>query len=122
MGIIFLTLKVSNPAKPRRFAVVKFLIDSGAAYSVVPEETLRKIGICPTSKRSFILANGELIERKTGDAIFEYRGISGASPVIFGQKDDSVLLGVVTLEALGFALDPIKRELKALPLTLASFR
>jgi hypothetical protein len=31
----------------------------------------------------------------------------GASPVIFGERGDSTLLGAVTLEALGVILDPI---------------
>ena len=35
-----------------------------------------------------------------------------------GQKGDSVLLGSVSLEALGFILDPIKRELRPLPMLL----
>jgi len=39
--------------------------------------------------------------------------------VIFGQKGDSVLLGALTLEALGLSLDPLRRELKELPMILA---
>ena len=42
----------------------------------------------------------------------------GASPVIFGDKEDIYLLGVVTLESLGLILDPIRRELKPLPMLL----
>ena len=40
------------------------------------------------------------------------------APVIFGEKGDSTLLGAVTLEALGVILDPIKRELRPLPMVL----
>jgi hypothetical protein len=39
--------------------------------------------------------------------------------VIFGEKDDSVLLGTVSLEALGLILDPLKRQLRPLPMLLA---
>jgi hypothetical protein len=39
--------------------------------------------------------------------------------VIFGEKGDATLLGALTLEALGLALDPIRRELKPLPMMLA---
>ena len=35
-------------------------------------------------------------------------------------KGDSVLLGALTLESLGLALDPLRRELKALPMLLAT--
>jgi hypothetical protein len=39
--------------------------------------------------------------------------------VIFGKEGDSVLLGSVSLEALGFMLDPLKRELRNLETVLA---
>src|SRR4029453_1056915 len=46
-------------------------------------------------------------------------GRQGASPVIFGEKGDSVLLGAVTLESLGVRLDALRRELGPLPMVLA---
>jgi hypothetical protein len=39
--------------------------------------------------------------------------------VIFGEESDSTLLGAFTLEALGLALDPFRRVLVPLPMTLA---
>ena len=39
--------------------------------------------------------------------------------MIFGEKGDSNLLGAFTLEALGLSLDPLRRELKPLPMILA---
>jgi hypothetical protein len=39
--------------------------------------------------------------------------------VIFGEEGDSVLLGAFTLEALGLSLDPLRRDLKPLPMILA---
>lgn len=118
MGLTYLKVKVANPAKPKAAAELEFLVDSGAAYSVVPARALRRLGIKVTSKRSFILADGTSVERKMGNAIFRLNGHEGASPVIFGEKDDSVLLGVVSLEALGMILDPFKRELRPLPMIL----
>ncbi|HEV2382988.1 MAG TPA: hypothetical protein VG206_24745, partial [Terriglobia bacterium] len=55
-----------------------------------------------------------------GQALFRLNGDEGASPVIFGEEDDSVLLGSVSLEALGLILDPFKRQLRPLPAMLAS--
>jgi hypothetical protein len=40
--------------------------------------------------------------------------------VIFGEAGDSVLLGALTLESLGFVLDPIRRTLEPLPMILAA--
>jgi len=36
----------------------------------------------------------------------------------FSSKDDVTLLGAVTLEALGMMLDPLKRQLRPLPMLL----
>jgi hypothetical protein len=54
--------------------------------------------------------------------VFRLDGRQGASPVIFGEPGDSALLGAVTLEALGVLLDPLKRELRPLPMMLAPAR
>jgi predicted aspartyl protease len=118
MGLVHLTLRIANPARPRTMRAVEFLIDSGAVYSVVPSETLRKLGVKAHSKQVFTLADGSHITRKKGDLLFKLNGSQGAAPVIFGERGDSTLLGAVTLEALGVILDPIKRELRPLPMIL----
>jgi hypothetical protein len=51
--------------------------------------------------------------------LFRLNREEAASPVIFGAAGDSVLLGTVSLEALGLMLDPLKRELRPLPMMLA---
>lgn len=117
MGIVYLKLKIINPAHPRKKRECEFLIDSGAVYSVVPAHILKKLGIKPTSTQEFILANGEVIKRPLGNAFFEYQGKIRAAPVVFGDKG-IYLLGATTLEALGMMLDPIRRELKPLPMIL----
>ena len=120
MGLTHVKVKITNPANPRKLADLSFLVDSGTAYSVVPSTILKRLGIRPTSRRTFILADGSEVERQMGNALFRLNGNEGASPVIFGQKDDSTLLGVVSLEALGLILDPLKRELRALPMVLGA--
>lgn len=95
-----------------------FLIDSGAAYSVVPTAILQSLGIKPEEEREFILANGQTMKRRVGIARFFFKGRIGGASVIFGEKEDSTLLGATTLEAMGFVLDPFKRDLLPLPMVL----
>jgi predicted aspartyl protease len=121
MGLTYIEATIANPARPRKTARLKFLVDSGAVYSVVPAPVLRRVGIKPRTTRRFILADGTTVTRRIGQVLFRLDGQEGASPVIFGQKDDSVLLGTVSLEALGLILDPLKRELRPLPMMLARF-
>lgn len=118
MGITYVKVKVGNLADPTQALEENFWVDSGAVYSLVPRTDLEQIGIVPHSKRSFVLANGEQVDREVGTALFEYQGRRGDSLVIFGEEGDSPLLGATTLEGFGFVLDPFRRELKPLPMLL----
>ncbi len=119
MRLSSLTIEVGNPANPEVTKPVEFLVDSGAIYSVVPASILKKLGIKPLTTEQFIFANGEKIVRKKGGALFKYGEKVGVADVIFGKSEDSTLLGALTLEALGLMLDPLRRELKPLPMILA---
>ena len=118
MGLTVLRIQVGNPAKPKVTEELELLVDSGAIYSVVPSRILRKLGIRPLATQEFRLADGSAITRKKGIALFKYQGAVGGADVIFGEKGDSLLLGAFTLEALGLALDPLRRELHPLPMVL----
>ncbi len=122
MGLTTLLMEVGNPANPEVTEKVDFLIDTGAIYSVVPTPLLEKLGIRPLVTEEFRLADGSKISRKKGGAVFRYGERVGVADVIFGEEGDSTLLGAFTLEALGLALDPLRRELKPLPMLLAKLR
>src|SRR6266567_5369123 len=120
MGLTVLELEVGNPANPEVTEKLDFLIDSGAIYSVVPTPILEKLGIRPFAQQEFRLADGSKIVRKKGGALFRRGAQVGVADVIFGEEGDSTLLGAFTLEALGLSLDPLRRELKPLPMILAA--
>lgn len=120
MGLTVLEIEVGNPASPDVTEKVEFLIDSGAIYSVVPTKMLEKLDIKPLTEQAFRLADGSKIVRKKGIALFKYGERIGGADVIFGEEGDSILLGAFTLESLGLSLDPLRRELKALPMILAN--
>jgi clan AA aspartic protease len=122
MGLTVLKVEVGNPSTPEQTETVEFLVDSGAIYSVVPTQILTSLGIKPLAREEFRRANGETIMRKKGIALFRYGDRVGGADVIFGEEGDSELLGAFTLEALGLALDPIRRELKPLPMILGGYR
>jgi clan AA aspartic protease len=122
VGLTVLEVEVGNPANPETTEKIEFLIDSGAIYSVVPTAVLERLGIQPLATQEFRLANGSKIARKKGGAVFRYGERVGVADVIFGEEGDSTLLGAFTLEALGLSLDPLRRELKPLPMVLAPFR
>jgi len=118
MGMTVLEIEVGNPAHPEVTETVDLLVDSGAIYSVIPSPVLEGLGIRPLVEETFRLADGSKIVRKKGVALFKHGARVGGADVIFGEEGDSNLLGALTLEALGLALDPLRRELKPLPLIL----
>ena len=122
MGLTGLTIEVGNPSDPAVTKPVEFLIDSGAIYSVVPRKLLDELGIKSYATQEFRLANGARIRRDKGMAFFRYGERAGGADVIFGEENDSQLLGAFTLEALGLALDPLRRELTPLPMVLGGWR
>ena len=119
MGLTVLEVEVGNPANPEIRERVEFLVDSGPIYSVVPAPILKKLGPKPVAEQEFRLADGNKILRRKGIALFKYGDRIGGADVIFGEEGDSVLLGAFTLEALGLTLDPLRRELRPLPMVLA---
>jgi predicted aspartyl protease len=121
MGLTTLELEVANVARPRVTERLEFTIDSGAIYSVVPAAVLRRLRIKPILSEEFRLADGSKIARKKGVALFRYGKRVGGADVIFGEPDDCILLGALTLEALGLSLDPLRRELRPIPLVLGGF-
>ena len=118
MMLTVLSVIVANFANETAREPVEFLLDSGTVYSIVPSEVLSRLGIAPHSKQRFRVADGSTIERGRGDALYFYEDQAGAAPVIFGEPGDATLLGTVTLAALGMVLDPIRRELKPLPMVV----
>jgi predicted aspartyl protease len=120
MDLTILRLAIANPAAPEHEEEVELLVDSGAVYSVVPARVLRRLKIRPLKREEYRLADGSTIARRKGVAIFRYGERVGGADVIFGEPGDSLLLGALTLEALGLSLDPLRRQLKPLPMVLTT--
>ena len=118
MGLTNVTMRIRKRRKSKRSEEVEFLVDSGAFYTVVPTRLLKRLGIEPVETESFLLADGEKITRKVGEAYLEFGERHGTSKVIFGQRGDMTLVGSLALEVLGLMLDPLKRELRPLPMLL----
>lgn len=118
MGLTYLTVEVASPAAPNVSKPVEFFVDSGVFHSVAPASLLNCLGIEPLNEQEFRLADGSKVVRRKGAAVFRYADGAGGADVIFGEVGDSNLLGTTTLGALGLVLDPLRRELRPLPMVL----
>jgi clan AA aspartic protease len=117
MGLTFIEGVVDGPAGQRS---VKFLVDSGATYSLLPHDVCEALGLQPKRTLRFTLADGTEIERQVSECRVTIAGQEGYTPVILGEPgDDTPLLGAVTLEILGLVFDPFKRILREMSFRLA---
>jgi clan AA aspartic protease len=98
---------------------VRFLVDSGATYTLLPYDDWQAIGLKPKRNLKFTLADGTTIERHVSECHLELLEGEGHTPVILGEPGDEALLGAVTLEIMGLVLDPFKRTLRPMRLLLA---
>ena len=115
MGFMYQVATVEGPNGKRR---LKFLVDSGAMYTLLPYDVWRKIGVDPTEKRRFGLADGTVVERELSEAVIELPQGRRHTPVILGEPGDQALLGVVTLEEFGLMLNPFKGEIQPMKMLL----
>jgi len=117
MGTTYIKGIVTGPTGKK--AMVRFLVDSGASYTLLPEKVWTRIGLKPKRTELFALADGTTIERKVSEAHIALAKADGHTPVILGESGDQPLLGVVTLENLGLILNPFSRKLQPMRLLLA---
>ena len=118
MGLAVLEIEVGNHANWDITEKLKFFIESGAIYSVVPASVLAHFGISPLTDQEFRLADRSKISCKKGIALFKSGGRIGGADMIFGEAEDSLLLGAFTLDALGLVLDPLRRGVRELHMIL----
>jgi len=118
MGFTYVEVNLYNPVNPQKKATVTLLVDSGALLTSVPRELLPGLGIEPLERRRLRVYGGTVVERDVGVAIIEYQEHRTGVPVIFGEPQDTSVLGVTALESLGYELDPVTKKLKPVELLM----
>ena len=117
MGITYVDAEAIGPTGMR--APVRLMVDSGATYSLLPEDVWKAIGLEPTREMSFSLADGTQIMRRISRCWLSLEQGEDYTPVILGEPGDGALLGVVTLEILGLVFNPFSRTLHPMRTLLA---
>ena len=122
MGTFTREVTVSNLLKPTHSATVDCLVDTGEAYSQLPQSLLKSLGITPFDERTAILADGRKTRCRIGKADFTVNGRQTPSLVIFGEESAPPLLGAITIEGLGLGVDPLAKRLIPIDIPLAPYR
>jgi clan AA aspartic protease len=115
MGITYIAGEVEGPGGKE---TVRFLIDSGATYSLLPLKVWQAIGLKPKRAMEFTLADGTLIKRGVSECYISLKEGEGHMPVVLGEESDEAVLGVVTLEILGLVFNPFNRNLQPMKMLM----
>jgi clan AA aspartic protease len=117
MGITYADGTLTGPTG--KTASVRFLVDSGAVYTLVPHDVWKALDLASKRTVTFTLADGTPIDRPVSECHISLPQGEGHTPVILGDPGDEALLGAVTLEELGLVLHPFKRTLEPMRMLLA---
>jgi clan AA aspartic protease len=102
-------------ADRQRWEWVEALVDTGSSYTWIPSPILAQLGIGPTRRFPFVLADGRHIEGDMAEVRVQYGGTEITTIVVFGDEGTQPLLGAYTLEGLGVAPDPVNQRLIEVP-------
>ena len=103
---------VNATIRGRRSRRVRFLVDTGATYSLVSPETARQAGLVELPVRDKVtLADGRtaLVHQAAGSLKIDGRS---AGTIFWVGPCDEPLMGVEALEVLGLGVDHHTRRLK----------
>ncbi|MFQ5879991.1 MAG: retroviral-like aspartic protease family protein [Dehalococcoidia bacterium] len=114
MGTFRVAIEIGDP-QGSRFESLEALVDTGASYTWVPASVLRGLGVGPSFRFPFLLANGRRIEREMAETRVRLDGRERTTLVVFGDEGTQPLLGAYTLEGFGLAPDPVNRRLIPVP-------
>lgn len=114
MGHFRESVQVSHRAGGR-FAPLEALVDTGATYTWIPRNVLEGLGVVPEEEWPFILADGREVRYPVAWINIRMRERVQPTIVVFGEPGSEPILGVVTLEEFGLAVDPVNRRLISVP-------
>ena len=120
VSLTHVNIDVGRGRGPRH--TVRFILDSGMAYSVLPWRTWHGLALKAGGTMEFTLADGTRIRRRFTECRFHYGGSDVSSPAILGERDDHAVCGTVTLERLGLVLHPLERTLRPMRLLARLFK
>ena len=111
MGHIYVesTIEGSNGAKK-----VRLFVDTGSTFTLLPRTLAEELAVIqlPGRKQTIELADGSLKQYPVAIADIEVLGRKSVGERFLIAEVSEPILGVLTLEALGLAVDPVTAEVR----------
>ncbi len=114
MGVFSVELEVGSAGR-EEFVAVQALVDTGAIYTMLPEDLLDGLGVERLDTDIFELADDSLVEYPIGGAVVRLMGRVRPVPVVLARPGNTPLLGATTLEILRLIVDPVEERLVPAP-------
>jgi clan AA aspartic protease len=120
MGIFYVTAVLTHPRDSTRQRKLRFLVDTGAFFSVVPRDVLSTLKVSPLREETVQFADGRKARWKVGEVRLEMNGRLVTTLALFGKKGTQPLLGAYSLEGLGLSVDSRHRRLVPMPVVIVA--
>lgn len=105
-----MTIQVRD-CQGRQFEELDIIVDTGSTYTAVPRAMLERLEVPVQRSMPSQTADGRTVPVDIGQTIVRLDGFEFYTPVIFAAENEPNLLGVVTLEEAGLAVDPVNGRL-----------
>lgn len=109
MGATYVDLTLSGAAASD---TLRCLVDTGATFTKIPLALGQQLGLEIVRNVDIELADGRVVTRRLALASAEMEGVASPILVTLAEEGDVPLIGVTTLETLGFKVDPIAERLE----------
>ena len=110
MGNVWVRVKITNPLTSTEIEE-DALVDAGATYTVVPQRIYAKLDLRVVGTKEVETAKG-LTQLDESFAVMEIEGRRGLTPLLISHDLKDLLVGALTLEALGLTVDSTTGKLK----------
>ncbi len=91
---------------------MRCLVDTGATFSKIPLELGLRLGLKVVREVQVELSDGRVVARRLALADAQLEGVRSPVLVTLAEDGGAPLVGVTTLENLGFKVDPVTERLE----------
>jgi len=120
MGIFYINAVLAHSRDSKRQRKLRFLVDTGAFFTVVPRDVLADLKVSPVGEERVQFVDGRKARWKVGEARLEIDGRSVTTLVLFGKKGIQPLLGAYSLVGLRLTVDLRHRRLARMPVVIVA--
>ena len=111
MSTFSVQVVVANPAWPERRLNVALVVDTGATYTLLPDEIVRQLELPSPWRRTATLASGEDMTFAMGQVLIRLNREEMSTVFLARPPGCQGVIGAVTLEQFALAADPVRQQL-----------